>query len=323
MGSRFGAVAAILPLLLGGCESEVLLSGPGDAADVTNDVGALPDADADTGVRADEGDDAADEVGDACLPVAELCDSADNDCDGETDEDFDLASDPDNCGACGAVCRPDHATGGCADGMCGYACDDGWVDLNGSPVDGCEYPCTPTAYAEWPDDGTCEDGLDNDCDGRSDWADDCGTPPEFCNYMDDDCDGLTDEDFDLDFDPLNCGECGNECPTSLGMIPVCVLGECDLRCDGSGSPPCECIPSVDPTEIECDGVDDDCDGLTDEHFVPATTCGTGWCERGPICHRGVVMPCVPRPPPTDHDYNCDGVDDDCDGLTDEDCPPGG
>lgn len=36
--------------------------------------------------------------------AAEICDGADNDCDNGVDEDFDLSSDANNCGACGTVC---------------------------------------------------------------------------------------------------------------------------------------------------------------------------------------------------------------------------
>jgi len=48
-------------------------------------------------------------------PTAEVCDSLDNDCDGQIDEDFDLASDPANCGSCGNTCAVGES---CVGGAC-------------------------------------------------------------------------------------------------------------------------------------------------------------------------------------------------------------
>jgi hypothetical protein len=76
---------------------------PGSDAGPRRDGGTEPDTDAgplDGGF-------------DACFPT-ETCNGLDDDCDGETDEDFDLTSDEANCGACGSAC------GGlfCADSQC-------------------------------------------------------------------------------------------------------------------------------------------------------------------------------------------------------------
>ena len=46
----------------------------------------------------------------------EACDAVDNDCDGRTDEDFDLRNDPENCGRCGEVCTTPNAQRACVDG---------------------------------------------------------------------------------------------------------------------------------------------------------------------------------------------------------------
>ena len=69
----------------------------------------------------------------------ELCDGSDNNCNGQVDEKFDLASDPDNCGTCGYVCQPDNAFGNCVDSKCTIgSCLNGYDDCNGSSGDGCE-----------------------------------------------------------------------------------------------------------------------------------------------------------------------------------------
>ncbi len=48
-------------------------------------------------------------------PMPETCDGRDNDCDGVVDEDFDLSSDPRNCGNCGRNCPPGMV---CRGGQC-------------------------------------------------------------------------------------------------------------------------------------------------------------------------------------------------------------
>jgi hypothetical protein len=118
----------------------------------------------------------------------EVCNSRDDDCDGTIDEGFNLATDPQNCGACGLVCPPGSS---CVGGQCRSADNDG----DGfSPPQDC-----------------------NDNDARVNPA-----APEACNSRDDDCDGTIDEGFNLATDPRNCGACGVVCPQGT----FCVNGQC-------------------------------------------------------------------------------------------------
>jgi len=65
----------------------------------------------------------------------------------------------------------------------------------------------------------------------------------------------------------------------------------------------------------CNGIDDDCDGSTDED-LGTTTCGIGACRvTVQNCLNGVRQSCLPGSPAEEA---CNGLDDDCDGSTDED-----
>ena len=112
----------------------------------------------------EECDDGNDVSGDGCEPDCtevceasdEECNGTDDDCDGLIDEDFDLFSDPQNCGGCGQICDDTDptTTDACVNSVCISAlsecgngitepdeeCDDG----NYIPGDGCEPDCTLT-----------------------------------------------------------------------------------------------------------------------------------------------------------------------------------
>jgi MYXO-CTERM domain-containing protein len=253
----------------------------------------------------------------------EACgDSQDNDCDGQVDEGFLLATDPNNCGTCGNSCAagtPIHAVAqGCSGGTCQYSCEVGWNDTNGDrPLglagNGCEYACTPS-----------NGGV------------------EACDDLDNDCDGQIDEDFFKETNPLNCGACGYQCSAHLGAHAVvlgcsggvcrfgCAAGWVDLNGDvalGSNGNGCEyaCTPSNGGVEI-CDTLDNDCDGKTDEgadgaplaqtcYSGAAGTAGVGTCRSGArLCTGGAYGACLGEVVPQAE--LCDGLDNDCNGQVD-------
>ena len=95
----------------------------------------------------------------ACVPAAnftELCNAKDDDCDGVTDEGFDLLTDATNCGTCGLNCTvlPNVVQGRCAFGTCKIdQCAEGWKNADGAPANGCE--AVPKVV--WVDDSNAAD----------------------------------------------------------------------------------------------------------------------------------------------------------------------
>jgi hypothetical protein len=144
------------------------------------------------------------------------------------------------------------------------------------------------------EDPTCEDGIDNDCDGDTD-----GDDP--------DCQGCTDNDGD-----------------GVGIDDgVCVA---PFDCDDAD-------PNNYPGNTEsCDDQDNNCNDLVDEDFPDkgdSCTAGTGACETTGtiVCTAdGLATECdaVPGEPGMEGpagDATCeDGIDNDCDGDTDGEDP---
>jgi len=130
-----------------------------------------------------------------------------------------------------------------------------------------------------------------------------------------------------------CSGGGDECRVD-GDCPAgsfCQGGDCaydcvfdrdcpeDFRCDTRGRCERGCAETNGGVEA-CDGLDNDCDGDTDEEWPDlGTACSNEGCPEGLwVCTSdGAGLECD-GPRPAADDATCDGVDDDCDGYTDED-----
>jgi hypothetical protein len=76
--------------------------------------------------------------------------------------------------------------------------------------------------------------------------------------------------------------------------------------------------------VTCDAVDDDCDGLVDEHYASQpTSCGVGACAAtgSTSCVGGDIRNDCTAGTPAADDATCNGVDEDCNGTSDEDYAP--
>jgi hypothetical protein len=234
----------------------------------------------------------------------DVCDNLDNDCDGVVNEDVNFCSDTNNCGKCGNNCVVIHGTGACvndgnkpcteANTQCKIqqcTCNgpnDCWKDLDGDIKTGCEYACAETNNGV----EICGDGLDNDCDGLIDGTDDLSGDPQVgatC-YADPD------------------GECATA--AHAGMT-VCQGNK--VVCAGPN------LQDENDVLETCNGKDDDCDGLVDDSPTDTgTSCGqsnTAPCALGVNqCQNGMLV-CVGAVNPQTE--VCNGQDDDCDTVIDD------
>ena len=269
--------------------------------------------------------------------VEEICDGQDNDCDGEIDEDdaLDATSwyedaDGDGYGdtdsevtACSQPTGYASADGDCDDSDSAYNpgateddCDDpndyncdgstGSTDADGDGYTACE-DCDDSDADTNPDGVEVCDDVDNDCDGEVDE----GVVDAFTWYRDSDGDGYGDPD-----------DTTEDCDFPEGYVAD------DTDCDDTNG-------SVSPGADEvCDGEDNDCDDEIDEDDAAdaltwyADADGDGFGDE-----ESTVVACSPPTDYTDDNSDCDdssadaypggaeicdGLDNDCDGETDED-----
>ncbi len=256
---------------------------------------------------------------DTCMPGTPLstsdttCDGIDNNCNGQTDEGYVSQTTSCGTGACASTgttsCVSGHVTDSCAAG-------------------------TPLSTS----DTTC-DGIDNNCNGQTDEGyvsqttscgtgacastgttscvsghvtDSCaaGTPlstsDTTCDGIDNNCNGQTDEGYVSQTTSCGTGACASTGSTS------CVSGHVTDSC-AAGTP-------LSTSDTTCDGIDNNCNGQTDEGYVSQTTsCGTGACASTGTtsCVNGHVTDSCAAGTPAASDTTCDGIDNNCNGQTDE------
>ena len=253
--------------------------------------------------------------------LLDRCDGVDADCDGEVDEDQ-IASccfDRDRDGVCDVDdCQPNDPERhqGAADLTC-----DG-VDQDCDGVDGplpCDQDCDGACEGAGPHGGDCDDGdasrhpraveiandeIDSNCDGSDN--------PLPCDA---DGDGFCPDDGDCDDDdaarhPAAVDECGDGVDLDCNGVdgPIACDSDCDRHCA-----PEDCAaddPEIHPAapDLTRNGVDENCDGF--DGPLPCDADADGHCPPED-CADGDPS----RHPGVDEQYN--GIDDDCDGATDE------
>ena len=283
--------------------------------------------------------------------ATEVCNGSDDDCDGSTDEGLLNSYWPDNDGdgyGAGNAIQQCSAPNGhvsnntdCNDTNSSIrpgateVCNDIDDDCDGSTDEG----LATTSYFEDGDgDGYGNPSVtalscgavggyvtdDTDCDDNNDTI--YPTRPEICDGIDQDCDSNIDEGvestFYADSDSDNYGDPGST--VSACTAPAGYIGD-NTDCNDSNA-------SVNPARTEvCNGIDDDCNGTTDQGASDASTwyldndgdsygnaSATASACNQPAGHVSDNTDCDDTDPgrsPAAAEV-CNDIDDDCDGTVD-------
>jgi hypothetical protein len=214
--------------------------------------------------------------------ATEVCDSVDQNCDGQIDEGFALLTDETNCGACGLICDLELAEEICIDGGCEIAnCLGGSADCDTVASNGCEVD------------------LDSDEDNCGGCGDMCALPGAFSRCDAGECEVFgcqgTQQDCDLQpvngcesdrlTDPNNCGFCGRNC-AAQNADTTCSTGSCEiLACepeyrDCDLQPTTGCETRVIDNDIHCGGCFNSCSLLGGDARCVGTSCVISACPLG-------------------------------------------
>jgi hypothetical protein len=293
------------------------------------------------------------------LPQPEACDGTDSDCSGVVDDvpSAQLQSDASHCGACGNACRGDEA---CVAGTCrctggGSLCGGACVDTQTSPLHcgACDNACQPgeaclAGACRCPAgqllcDTVCRDiqssqehcgGCNIACTGGRL----CDGGACLCPSGQTFCDGQC---RDTATSNQHCGACGVVCSggrSCEGGSCVCPAGQafCDGLCrdTATSSQHCGGCGNVCPGDQVCQAGTCGCPAGrfacrtscvaqapgSSCYTFPTGTPGTGVCTAGTwVCNGDTgTVTCSGQVGPRTR--ACNGVDDDCNGITDQACP---